>query len=496
MDQRVEYILPDTTQFRLVKFFAYTSFVILTISSFILTMVISQRATTVLMKTYENDALLIAKNLNHQVFHYFTLPMTQIYRRPISLREKQQAELMDKIVRTTIHSFNIETVNIYDTEKGQIAYSTDKDLIGSTGRGGMGYSAALEGKHSSRLLSREPTLFGTWFMDFAKEAKLRTYTPFKAEPPYSYLGILGVFEVVQDLTKEYESMVRFRYLVFGVSLTIMFLIFLALLLVVRKAESTLRKRALEQRLLENQLHHAERLAALGQMVASVSHEIKNPLGIIRSTAELLSEQSSSEEGQSRLSQIILEESGRLNDVVTEFLDFARPQEPHFEDCRLEDILQRSLAFLESELAKNGIVVDTGNLNANSFSIEADPDQLYRAFLNIFINAIQSLKEGGKLRIEVKEEKAFYRVEVLDTGMGISPEHLEKVFNPFFTNKDKGSGLGLTIVRKIIEAHKGSVWIESEEGVGTRVFVVLPRRQGRGEAIRKEVPDFEVTPEEQ
>ncbi len=492
MEQHLEHFRPDTTRFRLVKFFAYTSFIILIISTFILTMVISQRATKVLMKTYENDALLIAKNLNHQVFHYFTLPMTQIYRRPISLREKQQAELMDKIVRTTIHSFNIERVNIYDTEKGQIAYSTDKSLIGLTGRGGMGYRAALEGKHSSGLLSREPAFFGTWFMDFTKETKLRTFIPFKAEPPYSYIGILGVFELVQDLTGEYESIVKFRYLVFGVSLTIMFLIFLALLLVVRKAESTLRKRALEQRLLEDQLHHAERLAALGQMVASVSHEIKNPLGIIRSTAELLSEKLSSNEVQSKLSNIIVEEAGRLNDVVTEFLDFARPQEPHFQDCRLDEIIQRNLAFLKSELDKRDIVVNNGNLDDKPFAIEADPDQLYRAFLNIFINAIQSIRDGGEVSVEVKEEEALYRIEILDTGVGISPENLGKIFNPFFTTKDKGSGLGLAIVRKIIEVHKGKVWIESEEGVGTRVFVALPRRQKRGESILEGLPDFELT----
>ncbi|MFW6146825.1 MAG: two-component system sensor histidine kinase NtrB [Thermodesulfobacteriota bacterium] len=494
MDQRVDHIRPDTTRFRLVKFFAYTSFVILIISSFILTMVISQRATTVLMKTYENDALLIAKNLNHQVFHYFTLPITQIYRRSISLREKKQAELMDKIVRTTIHSFNIKAVHIYDTEKGQIAYSTDKDLIGSTGRGGMDYRAALEGKHSSRLFFREPELFGTWFINFAKEAKLRTYTPFKAEPPYSSIGILGVFEVVQDLTTEYESIVKFRYLVFGVSLTIMFLIFLALLLVVRKAERTLRKRAEEQRVLENQLHHAERLAALGQMVASVSHEIKNPLGIIRSTAELLSEQSSSNEGQLKLSHIILEESGRLNDVVTEFLDFARPQKPRFQDCFLENVLQRSLTFLESEINKKGIVVDTSGLNGKSFRVEADPEQLYRAFFNIIINALQSLPDGGKLSIEVKEDRTFYQVEIRDTGMGISSEDLENVFNPFFTNKDRGSGLGLTIVRKTIEAHQGKVWIKSTAGVGTTVFVALPKRQKAGGLIAKDVPNFEATPE--
>ena len=476
MEHKSENIRPETSRFRLVKFFAYTSFVILIISSFTLSMVISQRATKVLMNTYENDALLIAKNLNHQVFHYFVLPLTEIYRRPISLREKEQSDLMDKIVRTTIYSFKIERVNINDIQKGQIVYSTDKDLIGLTGIGGMGYRTALEGKHSSRVISREPALFGTWFMDFAREKKLMTFIPFKAERPFPDVGILGVFELTQDLTKQYESIVKFRYLIFGVSLAIMFLIFLALLLVVRKAEHILSKRAQEQKLLEDQLNQAERLAALGEMVASVSHEIKNPLGIIRSTAELLEEKSASDRIQKKLSTIIIEESGRLNDVVTDFLDFARPQVPSFQDCRLEEIIDRNLSFLRPELDKKRVFVNNGNLNSGAFTIEADPGLLYRAFLNIFINAIQSMKDGGNIKIAIEEEKDNYRVEIQDTGIGITKENLNKIFNPFFTTKEKGSGLGLSIVKNIIEGHKGKVWIESEEEVGTRVSVTLPRKK--------------------
>ena len=476
MGYKPKNIRPETSRFRLVKFFAYASFVILIISSFTLSMVISQRATKTMMTTYENHALLIAKNLNHQVFHYFVLPLTEIYRRPISLREKEQSDLMDRIVRTTIHAFNIERVNIYDVNKGQIAYSTDRNLIGLTGRGGMGYRTALEGKHSSRLISREPALFGTWFMDFAKEKRLRTFIPFRAQPPRSYAGILGVFELTQDLTKEYESITKFRYLIFGVSLAVMFLIFLALLLVVRKAEHILRKRAQEQKLLEDQLNQAERLAALGEMVAGVSHEIKNPLGIIRSTAELLEEKSASDRIQKKLSTIIIEESGRLNDVVTDFLDFARPQVPSFQDCRLEEIIDRNLSFLRPELDKKRVFVNNGNLNSGAFTIEADPGLLYRAFLNIFINAIQSMKDGGNIKIAIEEEKDNYRVEIQDTGIGITKENLNKIFNPFFTTKEKGSGLGLSIVKNIIEGHKGTVLVESEEEVGTRVSVTLPRKK--------------------
>ena len=161
MQHHSENIRPEANRFRLVKFFAYTSFVILIFSSFILSMVISQRATVVLMNTYENHALLIANNLNHQVFHYFIVPVSSRYG-AISLREKEQADLLDKIVKTTIHSFNIEQVTIYDPQKEIIAYSTNKDFIGLTGRGGIGYKSALEGNHSSRLVSREPSISGSW----------------------------------------------------------------------------------------------------------------------------------------------------------------------------------------------------------------------------------------------------------------------------------------------------------------------------------------------
>jgi len=473
MQHQLENIRPEADRFRLVKFFAYTSFVILIFSSFILSVVISQRATKVLMNTYENHALLIANNLNHQVFHYFTLPVSRRYG-AISLREKEQSNLMDKIVRTTIHSFNIEQVTIYDPQKGIIAYSTDRDLIGLTERGGIEYKAALEGKHSSRLVSREPAISGSWFTNFVKEKKLKTFIPFKAEPPVSYIGILGVFELTQDLTKEYESILKFRYLIFGISLSIMILIFLALLLVVRKAETILKKRAQEQKLLEDQLNQAERLAALGEMVAGVSHEIKNPLGIIRSTAELLAEKSESDETQKKLSSIIIQESGRLNDVVTDFLDFARPRLPNLQDCHLEEIISRNLSFLQSELERKNISVNN-NLNNRHYTIEADPALLYRALLNIFINAIQSMKNGGTITVTIEEEKEHYKVEVQDTGTGINRDNQKKIFNPFFTTKEKGSGLGLAIVKKIIEGHRGEIWIESNEGIGTKVSVILPRK---------------------
>jgi two-component system sensor histidine kinase HydH len=254
---------------------------------------------------------------------------------------------------------------------------------------------------------------------------------------------------------------------------IMGLIFLALLLVVHKAEGTIKQRAQEQRKLQEQLHQAERLAVLGEMVAGVSHEIKNPLGIIRSTAELLASMPGANDTQRKLSTVITEESTRLNRIVTEFLDFARPQTPNLQKCDLKQIIEKNLTFLEPELQKRGITV-RNNLDSRSLALLADQELLYRAFLNIFINSIQSIGNGGRIEIFVSHESENYRIEIEDNGCGIHQENLKKIFNPFFTTKEKGSGLGLSIVRKIIEGHQGSITIESEKGQGTRVKLLLPR----------------------
>ena len=464
----------DGKQFRLVKFFAWASFVVLGIFSFPFSVVLSQEAKETLLTSYQNSALLVGKNLNHQVFQNFVVPVVNRYG-GIKLSDSSQYSLMDQVVKNTIHGFNVDVVNIYDISKGVIAYSTDPALIGQKVTENMGYRQAVEGGSSSSVTANIFDLWGLGIDLLGGQKKLRTFIPFTGLNPYAGpTQVGGVFELIQDMTEEYKSIVRFQYLVFGISLVFMGLIFLALLLVVRKAESMIEERARAQRELEDQLHQSERLAALGEMVAAVSHEIKNPLGIIRSTAELMGTLPEAGETHRKLSSVITEESTRLNRIVTEFLDFARPQTPDIRECDLRDIIEKNIDFLRPEFDKKGITIKA-QPDGRPLTLMADHGQLYRAFLNIFINASQSMETGGTIDVQVHEDNQHLRVEVRDTGCGISQENLKRIFNPFFTTKDKGTGLGLSIVRKIIEGHKGTIAIESQEGKGTRVEISLPRR---------------------
>ena len=460
-------------QFRLVKFFAYASFIVLILFSFPFSVVISQQAKDILMKSYENYALLLGENLNHQVFQNFSIPVSRRYGH-ISLREKEQYELLDRVVKNTIHSFNIDLVNIYAIRQGVIAYSTESMVLGKKVKTSPGYDKAVNGEHSSGILAKGDNLWGLGIERIGGEKKLRTYIPFRGVNPFTGENeIFGVFELIQDMTQEYRSIVKLQYFIFGLSTLIMGLIFVALILIVRKAERIIEERAREQMELEFQLNQAERLAALGQMCAGVSHEIRNPLGIIRSTAELMGGMADSNDSQKKLSRVIIEESSRLNNIVTEFLDFARPLKPNFQECYLEEVLDKNLQFLQPELDKKKIAVHH-DLDGRSLNLRADPQLLYRTFLNLFLNAVQSMEDGGTITVNVEEAKNRYTVDIEDTGCGISQENLSKIFNPFFSTKEKGSGLGVSIVRNIIEGHGGSIRIESKEGTGTKVTIELPR----------------------
>jgi len=453
----------EVKPFQLVKYFAIASFLILIIFSIPFATFISQRAKEILLKSFEDSSIVVGENLNNLVYNYFVIPVMNTYGE-IRLGNKDQQRLLDNVVKTAIKGLDIELVKLYSVDEGIVVYSTDPVFFKEKIVEIPEYKKAVNSEYSS-VITSEGGL-----------KKIKTYIPFTmtlTSTGEEYVP--GVFEATQNITKQYNSIVKLQLLIFGVSILIMVLIFFALLFVVHNAEKIIKKRAAEQRDLEEQLYLAERLAALGEMVAGVSHEIKNPLGIIQSTSELLTSMSNADEKQKRLSSVITEESIRLNRIVTDFLEFARPHKLNLDECRIEEVIRKNISFFRPELEGKGIVV-YDKMNSRSFKLQADDDLLYRAFMNILLNSIQAIENAGSITVNVEEEKGGYRIEIEDTGSGISKENMKKIFNPFFTTKDKGTGLGLPIVRKIIEGHQGTIDVESQEGSGTKVFIRLPKKQ--------------------
>jgi signal transduction histidine kinase len=308
---------------------------------------------------------------------------------------------------------------------------------------------------------------------------IKTFNPLRLESVEIKLTpelgpVIGVFEITQDMSRDMAEIGKFQLMLIATLVVLMGLLFMVLRQIVKKAESILERRQEEQKELQAQLELAERLAALGEMVAGVAHEIRNPLGIISSTAELLRKRLEQNDNDSRLAKIIEEEVNRLNQTVTEFLDFARPREPNLQACDVEGILERSLEFLQPEIERLKISL-IRHYSRNGHPLMADPDLLYRAFLNILINAIQAMPQGGQLMVSTAPgpQGKGIKIDFQDTGEGISAENAKKIFNPFFTTKDHGSGLGLSIVKGIIESHQGHIAIDSNFGQGAKVSIVLP-----------------------
>lgn len=466
--------LESVKPFKLVKYVAVSSLVVILVCTVLISGFISQRAKDILLHKSEQYAMLVAENLNHQVFYQFTLP-TLIAEGEIRLSRGSQYDRLDKVVRSTIHGFAVKEVNIYDPDQ-ILSYSTDKERIGSKGNIGEAFSQALNEQSVSRLTADENMFLGiSWGTG---DRELKTYLPMWEERPMSWKRgkVLAVFEITQDVTGDYRIIHRFQWIIVASILTFVGILFLTILIIARRADRIISLRAAERKRLEEKLHQSERLAALGEMIAGVSHEIRNPLGIIRSTAELLHDRTENER-QKRFSAIIVEESTRLNDILTEFLDFARPKTLRPAKCRLEEILDRNLKVFEAELQRLNIKVER-DYRTGTYALEADCDLLFRAFVNLLANALQAMPEGGVLHLSTavlngKSGPAQVEVQIKDTGHGIPAEVKKKIFNPFFTTREKGTGLGLAIVQNIVDNHNGDIEVVSREGEGTAIIIRLP-----------------------
>jgi two-component system, NtrC family, sensor histidine kinase HydH len=229
--------------------------------------------------------------------------------------------------------------------------------------------------------------------------------------------------------------------------------------------------------IEEQLRRAERLSAAGELSAVLAHEIRNPLGSIKGTAEILRDDYSPGDRKYEFLQILLKETDRLNTVVEDFLGLARPGSPAEHPFDVSAELSEVAALSKPEAEARGVRILFSA--AAPCIISGDREKLRQAFLNLTLNGLQATPRGGSLSITVEPaEGNSVKIVFSDTGTGIAAENLERIFRPFFSTRRDGTGLGLAITQKIVEGHGGRISVESEPGRGTTFRMVLPvRRQG-------------------
>ncbi|MEE3233619.1 MAG: ATP-binding protein [Candidatus Latescibacterota bacterium] len=232
----------------------------------------------------------------------------------------------------------------------------------------------------------------------------------------------------------------------------------------------------EVKRLEAEIQRVKTLAALGEMAATVAHEIRNPLGGIAGYAGMLERDLASDDPNRRLVHRITEGVGRLNRIVSSLLTYTRPLRLNAHPVNLVDVVEETLAFyaIDIERQRDDIEIQR-NFPGKPLICNLDPEQLQQVILNLLQNATQAMPEGGTLSIRVFENDKNGTFCIGDTGTGMDEDVLEKLFTPFFTTKEDGTGLGLVTSKKIIDAHEGEIQVESEPNTGTQFFVTVPKK---------------------
>ncbi len=244
----------------------------------------------------------------------------------------------------------------------------------------------------------------------------------------------------------------------------------------RRAQATAEQLAEANRSLqeaEAAVRRSERLAALGQLSAGLAHELRNPLGTIRASAEMLVKNVPEESDMAReLAGFISSEVDRTNSLVTRFLEFARPLQLQPRKAELAEVIDRAIAQFERSQPRHDVTIYR-NYSPDVRPFAFDAELMERVFYNLILNAAQATTPGGAVTVKTRPIDGNVEISVIDRGTGIEPGQLENIFNPFFTTKKEGVGLGLAIVSKIVDLHGGKIAVESHPGKGSIFRIFLP-----------------------
>lgn len=233
------------------------------------------------------------------------------------------------------------------------------------------------------------------------------------------------------------------------------------------------------RALESQLQQAEKSAVVGRLASAIAHEIRNPLNYINLSLDYLRSKLAPEDAEKRatfekLTAQLKTEVGRINRQISDFLSYSRPANANLQSLDVRKVIEDSLRIVEAQAEEQNITISLVE-RENVPKISGDAEFLRSVFNNLFINAVQSMEtSGGKLSVTISAIQDAVQIEVRDTGSGISKEHLQKIFEPYFSTKETGTGLGLAIVKKVIDVHNGTIAVESNAENGTKFTIILPK----------------------
>lgn len=231
--------------------------------------------------------------------------------------------------------------------------------------------------------------------------------------------------------------------------------------------------------MEEQLKRADRLSALGVLAAGIAHEIRNPLTGMKMIVQLLESEFSRDDGRREPLMIIQKEIDRLEGIIGNLLDFARPTKPKAVDVTVEKVIDDCFLLVKNQLKKQGIRYEKV-VSSELPLVTGDPDQLKQVFINIITNAIQALAPGGLLRVMLEHREEALVVAFEDNGSGIPVDKFQDIFNPFMTTKEDGTGLGLSMAQRIVEEHGGKIEVQSTLGEGSTFYVFLPGKAEAGD----------------
>jgi two-component system sensor histidine kinase HydH len=233
----------------------------------------------------------------------------------------------------------------------------------------------------------------------------------------------------------------------------------------------------EVRTLRREVARSQRLASVGRLAAGVAHEIRNPLSSIKGFATYFKERYPDRPEDQQTADIMIQEVDRLNRVVGQLLEFAKPVPVKPKPVSLQALLNDSIKLIRDRAAEKDISIQTQN-NSQVDEVRIDPDRINQVLLNLYLNAIDSMESGGELKVEISSDgqRRDIVIQVSDTGRGISRENISKIFEPYFTTKSTGTGLGLAIAHNIVEAMGGKITVMSDREVGTNFTVTLPNSE--------------------